>query len=298
MKGKTFMNSKGDIVRVSKIDGNYVILEDGERVSINKMLDNNSFQEINESSNINYNNNDDAFAIMNRSNDSLYNSIASQLNSALRNTNTNMMSDNSAGASVKVLDNVVERHRSTNNDILIDNADNNIQDLRTRMVEDQRKMNEKLNKQNQQFSKWLDDESNSDDVRDSSVKMYDENDRLTDSITSNITQKPEFKEDPAHAMFRSLKKSVPIEIDITISEMLPKREFIQMWEESYEVSIINFLADEFVRKYANNPLLMKGIIVERIKEYAYGKPTIDNSDKETTKPIKKRTNNKKTNPKS
>jgi len=298
MKGKTFMNSKGDIVRVSKIDGNYVILEDGERVSINKMLDNNSFQEINESSNINYNNNDDAFAIMNRSNDSLYNSIASQLNSALRNTNTNMMSDNSAGASVKVLDNVVERHRSTNNDILIDNADNNIQDLRTRMVEDQRKMNEKLNKQNQQFSKWLDDESNSDDVRDSSVKMYDENDRLTDSITSNITQKPEFKEDPAHAMFRSLKKSVPIEIDITISEMLPKREFIQMWEESYEVSIINFLADEFVRKYASNPLLMKGIIVERIKEYAYGKPTIDNSDKETTKPIKKRTNNKKTNPKS
>lgn len=287
------MNSKGDIVRVDRVDGNSVILEDGERVSLNKILDNNAFQEINESSN-SYTESD-PFDLMNKAKNGFYSNIADQLTNAVRNTNTSNVNYDS-GPSFKVLDSVVERHKSTSNDsILVENSDSNIQDLKTKMIEDQKRLNDRIQNQGQKLSQWLDTEATYDPNvtidkdRDSTIKVFDESNRPV--------QVTETRENPAHQMFRSLKRSQLLEIDVTISEMLPKKEFIQMWEESYDVSIIEYLADEFVNKYSKNPLLLKGIIMERIKEYAYGNVSVPKVEEKIKKPTVKRTNNKKTNSK-
>lgn len=287
IKGKTFMNSNGDIVRVGSTDGNSVILDNGDRVSLNKMLDTNNFQEINESSSRPVTSTEtDPFTLMN--NNGFYSTLVNQT----RNINTSGIGDSGpsqAGPTLNVLESVVERHGNTNNNsILVDNADDNIERLKRQMIENQKNINSKIQNSNSKLGDWLDAESTYDPNvtydkdrvdRDPVVKMYDEQNKQVEEI----------RENPVNQMFKSLKRSVPIDIDVTISEMLPKKEFIQMWEESYDVSIIDFLAQEFVNKYARNPVLLKNIIVERIREYAYGKPEVkDVIEKKPRKaPVKK-----------
>jgi hypothetical protein len=44
-----------------------------------------------------------------------------------------------------------------------------------------------------------------------------------------------------------------------------------MMEDSYEVSIIDFLSDEFTKEVLNNPQIIKESIKNKIKEIVYGK---------------------------
>lgn len=86
-------------------------------------------------------------------------------------------------------------------------------------------------------------------------------------------QKPVAKaEDPIHVMFRNAKKVVEFTLDLKLTNKIPRLDFIEMMEDSYEKSIIDFLAGEIANELINDPINLKFKISEKIKEMVYKKP--------------------------
>ena len=77
-------------------------------------------------------------------------------------------------------------------------------------------------------------------------------------------------EDPIITMFKSVKKSVEFKFNVELSNKIPRLDFIEMMEDSYETSIIDFLANEFTNDILSNPEIIKNSIKERIKHLVYG----------------------------
>ena len=107
-------------------------------------------------------------------------------------------------------------------------------------------------------------------------------------------QKPLAKpEDPIHVMFRNAKKSIDFTLDLTLHNKIPRLDFIEMMEDSYERSIIDFLANEIANDLLKNPENLKFQIIEKIKEMVYNKKT--NTIKKTVakKTVAKKTTTRK-----
>ena len=81
-------------------------------------------------------------------------------------------------------------------------------------------------------------------------------------------------EDPMVVMFRNTKRSIDFSINLNINNKIPRLDFIEMMEESYERSIIEFLADEFTNNILNNPGNIRSMIIKELenKVYPNGKP--------------------------
>jgi hypothetical protein len=77
-------------------------------------------------------------------------------------------------------------------------------------------------------------------------------------------------EDPIIKMFKGVKRSVDFNISLDIKNKIPRLDFIEMMEDSYETSIIDFLADEFTNELLKNPETIKDMIKSRIRYYVYG----------------------------
>ena len=90
-------------------------------------------------------------------------------------------------------------------------------------------------------------------------------------------------EDPVHTMFKGIKRSVEFSLDLNLENKIPKLEFIEMMEDSYEKSIIDFLAADITNSILNNPDYLREKIKEKIVDMVYNK-----------KPVTKKTTVKKT----
>ena len=77
-------------------------------------------------------------------------------------------------------------------------------------------------------------------------------------------------EDPIVKMFKGVKRIVDFNISLDIKNKIPRLDFIEMMEDSYDTSIIDFLADEFTNELLKNPDTIKDMIKSRIKYYVYG----------------------------
>jgi len=80
------------------------------------------------------------------------------------------------------------------------------------------------------------------------------------------------KEDPIYSMFRGVKRSVEFSIDLKLENKIPRLDFIEMMEDSYEKSIIDFLADEFTKELLKDPKSLRESIKAKIREMVYEKP--------------------------
>jgi hypothetical protein len=85
------------------------------------------------------------------------------------------------------------------------------------------------------------------------------------------------KEDPIYTMFRGVKRSVEFSLDLKLENKIPRLDFIEMMEDSYEKSIIDFLAEEFTKELLKDPKSLKESIKSKIRDMVY------------TKSVKKRT---------
>lgn len=108
------------------------------------------------------------------------------------------------------------------------------------------------------------------------------------------------KEDPIYTMFRGVKRSVEFNIDLKLENKIPRLDFIEMMEDSYEKSIIDFLADEFMAELLKDPKSLKESIKSKIREMVYGKPVAKRAvakkpvaKKPVAKPVAKRMTPKK-----
>ena len=76
-------------------------------------------------------------------------------------------------------------------------------------------------------------------------------------------------------MFKNVKRSKDLSISLEINNKIPRPDFIEMMEDSYNTSIIDFLASEFTDNLLKNPQIIEDMIKEKIKELVYGVETKD-----------------------
>jgi len=98
---------------------------------------------------------------------------------------------------------------------------------------------------------------------------------ISESMNTEIieTQRvviPQRQDDPIVTMFKNVKKSVDFKIGFEIENKIPRLDFIEMMEDSYETSIIDFFAEEFTNSLLKNPNLIKKKISDEIKKMVYG----------------------------
>jgi len=156
-----------------------------------------------------------------------------------------------------------------------------------------------LTKQQQAFSKYLDE----DELPPVPVKPTT-NVRVDD--VQQVEVKREYQQppvqrievdDPIITMFKKTKRGVNFNFSVDIEDKIPRLDFIEMMEDSYETSIIDFLADEFTNKLLSDPSIIRDSIKDRIKQLVYGGdiPKKEEKSVETLQEAKKVIKDKKMN---
>jgi hypothetical protein len=121
-----------------------------------------------------------------------------------------------------------------------------------------------LDKQNQAFAKLLGEE----EEVVQTVKVNRDEPRVE---TQRPVQQPvQLVEDPIITMFKNVKRSKDFSISLEINNKIPRPDFIEMMEDSYNTSIIDFLAAEFTDNLLRNPQVIEDMIKQKIKEVVYG----------------------------
>ena len=115
-------------------------------------------------------------------------------------------------------------------------------------------------KQNQAFAKLLGEEE---------VQTIEVN-RGQPRVEQRPTQPTQKVEDPIITMFKNVKRIKEFSISLEIKNKIPRPDFIEMMEDSYNTSIIDFLAAEFTDNILKNPHLIEDMIKQKIKEVVYG----------------------------
>jgi hypothetical protein len=126
-------------------------------------------------------------------------------------------------------------------------------------------------KQQEAFSKYLDeDELPPAPVKKTNVEV---NNVQQVEVQREYVQPPVQRievEDPILTMFKKTKRSVNFSVNIDYSNKIPRLDFIEMMEDSYETSMIDYLADEFTREILSNPDQIRDKIKDKIKQLVYG----------------------------
>ena len=132
-----------------------------------------------------------------------------------------------------------------------------------------------LQKQNEAFSKLLGEDS--DELPQISTVKSFQNDDVVQRV--EVDREPAKKivqqqvEDPIVTMFKRTKRNVEFKINIEVSDKIPRLDFIEMMEDSYEISMIEFLAEEFTNKILQDPSVIKNAIKDKINKLVYGVET-------------------------
>jgi hypothetical protein len=107
-----------------------------------------------------------------------------------------------------------------------------------------------VDKQNQAFSKLLGEEE---------VQTVEVN-RNAPRVEQKVSQPTQKVEDPIITMFKNVKRIKEFSISLEIKNKIPRPDFIEMMEDSYNTSIIDFLAAEFTDNILKNPHLIEDMI--------------------------------------
>jgi hypothetical protein len=92
-------------------------------------------------------------------------------------------------------------------------------------------------------------------------------------------------EDPILVMFKNCKRNKDFKISLDIDNKIPRPDFIEMMEDSYNTSIIEFLAEEFTNNLLQNPNIIKEKIIKEIKTIVYGEEKIEDISPEPLKDV-------------
>lgn len=119
------------------------------------------------------------------------------------------------------------------------------------------------------------------------------------NVTNSPTQLQQSNEnelDPILTMFKNIKRNTDFKINFNLESKIPRLDFIEMMEDSYETSIIEYISEEFTKNLIKDPSKIKEKIKEEIKKLVYGieKPSKKVIDKPVVKKVTK--SNKRTIP--
>lgn len=97
------------------------------------------------------------------------------------------------------------------------------------------------------------------------------------------------QEDPIITMFKNVKRVKDFKITVDIENKIPRPDFIEMMEDSYNISLIDFLSEEFTNQILQNPEQIKEKIKSEIKRMVYGEEIVKKVEVAKTTAKKTRT---------
>lgn len=265
LANKTYKDNKtGQIVKVLDSFENIAILENKEKIDTRRLLDTNYYTE-----------QIDPSTFFNTQN--AYNSLFEKI----KTIPTENIPDEAGAITPVVKVDRTYRPESDEAAVIYSTIDDEKEELA-------RKYGVNLNsgdsviKQNEAFSKIIgdlaDDLPEPAPMRMPAAKEQIQKIEVSRDLTDDVRNEPSVREavfvkaeDPIIAMFRGVKRPVDFNIGLTLENKIPRLDFIEMMEDSYEKSIIEFLAEEFTNELLRNPEVLKQKISSKIKEMVYEK---------------------------
>lgn len=267
MNGKKFRDNRtGEVVKVISSFENIAILENKTKVDVRRLTDTSYFtEEIDPSSFFN--------------NQGAYNNLAEKI----KNIPTNDIVDDGPVNTNNVQSvNYADNSYTPLNDgsaIIMSNIDNEREEL-ARKYGINLDNTQAVVKQNEAFAQILGEEGVDELPVVSQAPVYKDDQKVQRVEVKRdgegeVLQRPVAKqEDPIHIMFRNAKKVVEFDLDLKLINKIPRLDFIEMMEDSYERSIIDFLASEITNDLLKNPNNLKFQISEKIKEMVYNRKPV------------------------
>jgi hypothetical protein len=120
--------------------------------------------------------------------------------------------------------------------------------------------------------------------------------RMENIVSQPVSSPPQVQQqsmDPIIQMFRNVKRNTDFNIKFEINNKIPRLDFIEMMEDSYNTSIIDFLAEEFTNQILLNPQIIKNKIKDQIMLMLHKKANLEASSKSEPQ-VKQTTTRKKT----
>jgi hypothetical protein len=273
-------NSTGELIKVIDSFENIAILENKQKIDVRRLM-NPSFytEEIDPKSFLNINN------------------AYSHLVDKIKNLNTDNLIDEATTKTNESYTQTQDPYRPISNEsaiVEVSEDDERAELARRYGVIDNR---EATIKQQEAFSKLLNDEDLPEPpatVNSYTISAEESIERIEiqrDQTGVPVSKPVEKPEDPIQTMFKGIKRSVDFTLDLQLNNKIPKLEFIEMMEESYERSIIDYLAGEIANDLIKDPYSLKLKIAQKIKDMVYNKPAVKKVVKKTTtrKPVTKKT---------
>ena len=241
---KTFKNNKtGEVIKVIDSFENIAILEDKSKADLEKLLNPDLYTEQIDPTNF-------------FNNQGAYNNLAEKI----KNIPADKIRDDGGEVMINVDGNNSFGVRPTMNESAI---------IMTTEEDERAELAKKYGvatpqndvaKQNQAFAKLLGEEE---------VQIVEVN-RDVPRVEQKVYQPTQKVEDPIITMFKNVKRIKEFSISLEIKNKIPRTDFIEMMEDSYNTSIIDFLATEFTDNILKNPHLIEDMIKQKIKEVVYG----------------------------
>ena len=261
LAGKVFKNnSTGNAVKVIDSFENIAILENKQKIDVKTLMDTNQYTEqIDPSSFFN--------------NQGAYNILAEKI----KNIPTHMIQDEEGSVQIQSASNYDEFGPSSNESAIVMTTEEDEKAELARKYGVSIDNNNSLQKQNEAFAQILGDDA--DELPQvPKVSIHEQQVQRVEVKRDEVeehkapTQRIEI-EDPIITMFKRTKRNVEFKVSFEISDKIPRLDFIEMMEDSYEISMIDFLADEFTNKILQDPTMIKETIKNKIKQLVYGAPT-------------------------
>lgn len=257
LASKVFKNNMtGDVVKVIDSFENIAILENKQKIDVRILMDSNQYTEqVDPSSFFN--------------NQSAYNFLAEKI----KNIPTNMLADDDENV-VRVNPYNGDGFGPVSNESAIIMSSEEEEKAELAKKYGVINNNDSVQKQNQAFAKLLGEEETVTkiEVNNNEEETYPIEKQPVSSITKQVTTPVQTKkvEDPIISMFSKTKRNVDFKINIEVSNKIPRLDFIEMMEDSYETSIIDFLTDDITNKILNDPSMIRESIKSKIKQLVYG----------------------------
>lgn len=259
-------NITGETVVVNDIDGGIVTLNNGEKVISSRILDSNYYEEV-----------VDPIAFFKNESNILMDSIMERVKTI---KTDNLIDDNTISNSISSMNNGFSP--TTNESAIIEISE---EEERAELL---RKYNITQQPKTTSVEELLGESINS-------TQPVVNQPVVTQQVISQpvlsqpVVTQPVVTEDPILFIFKNSKRKLDFKMDFSIEEKIPRIDFIEMMEDSYNTSIIDYLADEFTNKLLNDPSVIKNLIKEKIESLVKNKSI---EEKVETKPRNTRSKTK------
>lgn len=294
MIGNKYLDkSTNSTITVISSSNGIVLLSNGEKIDEGYLVNNSNYVDVTDGT-YNYNNTNNSYnnTVVNpdtfMKSGGMAGGIASALSSQISKINTSQISDNvSTSTKVEIIDSGESYDKYANESYLAQDLEEekremlakikNYKEPKFNFKPEEDEDNDGIDNQPQQIRRDIFDEIKDNKVggvKDAMPSLSRKERKVGVNNTEYIP------ENPLLALVKQAKKVNKFKANIAIDTMLPKYDLIKMFEESYDLSIIDILADEIIDSILDDRDAIREKIKSEIKAKVY------NKQKTTRKPIK------------